>query len=271
MAVRPGRLRGVPVRALDALLRRQIRACGLIDVRGHHILASGLDAGSLVLDAGAHRGEFSGAILERFGCTVVALEPAPDLFAAIPERAGLVKLNRALAGGDGRRTLHLSQNPEAHSLEAGQAALEGGGKAVEVEACSLQALWVELGRPADLVKLDIEGAEIEALDAAPDELLRSIGQLSVEFHDFQPGHTRGAAVERIMRRLASLGFETLPLSRPFGHHADTLFLNRRVQPPSVAGRLLRVALRRLTLPLRRAVEWARTRASGASSLRFPYH
>lgn len=271
MAVRPGRLRGAPVRALDALLRWQIRACGLVDLRGHHILIATLDADSLVVDAGANRGEFSRAILDRLGCTVVALEPVPDLFDAIPERAGLVKRQRALAGASGRRVLHLSRNPEAHSLETRRAELEGGAGALEVEACTLQELWADLGRPADLVKLDIEGAEIEVLDAAPDDLLRSINQLSVEFHDFQPGAPRGTGIERIKRRLESLGFEILALSRPFGHHADTLFLNRRASHQPLAARVQRLALRRLTLPLRRAVEWARTRANGPSRSCFPYY
>jgi hypothetical protein len=35
-----------------------------------------------------------------------------------------------------------------------------------------------------VVKIDIEGAEWEALDAAPDELLASIPQLAMELHGF---------------------------------------------------------------------------------------
>jgi hypothetical protein len=78
--------------------------------------------------------------------------------------------------------------------------------------------------PVSLIKMDIEGAEVEVFDSLPDELLVSIPQISVEFHDFC-GITPGETVSRIATRLQALDFFYLRMSG-IGHQ-DTLFVNRR--------------------------------------------
>jgi hypothetical protein len=47
----------------------------------------------------------------------------------------------------------------------------------------------------DLLKADIEGAEISMLTACPDEVLGRIAQIGIEFHDFC-GITPAAEVYR---------------------------------------------------------------------------
>ena len=72
--------------------------------------------------------------------------------------------------------------------------------------------------------MDIEGAEVEVLDSLTDELLVSIPQISVEFHDFC-NLTPIDMVNRIATRLQTLGFYYLRMSGV--GHQDTLFVNRR--------------------------------------------
>jgi FkbM family methyltransferase len=261
-----GRLRGVPVRALDAVVAWQMRSAGLVSLRGHHVLASPLVASSVVLDAGAHRGEFGTQVFGRFGCRVVSLEPVPELFAAIPTGVGRSKIQAALAPADGVCTLHLSSNPEGHSLRPALAALEGSPGTIAVAARALPTLLSELGlSEIDLLKLDIEGAEIGVFDSLPDEVLRAIGQISVEFHDFLPGNADGPAILRIKGRLERLGFLTVQCTYALGHHADTLFINRERHPPSLVARMQHLALAAVTLPARRLVQTVLVRAHAARS------
>lgn len=77
-----------------------------------------------------------------------------------------------------------------------------------------------------MLKLDIEGAEIEFFDAA----LAGVGQITVEFHD-HCGMTPPAEVARVCRRLHGPGFRGLRSPWRENTH-DTLFAHRRILPGS---------------------------------------
>jgi hypothetical protein len=81
----------------------------------------------------------------------------------------------------------------------------------------------------DLLKMDIEGAEIEVLDSCSDDLLQSVSQMTVEFHDFN-GMASLEDVSRVVRRLKGLGFLCFVMSR--ATHDDVCFVNRNRCPIS---------------------------------------
>jgi hypothetical protein len=99
---------------------------------------------------------------------------------------------------------------------------------ITVEAVTLTDLVDDLGWDGiDLLKCDIEGAEVELLQKAPESLLRGIRQISVEFHDFI-GFTPRSDVEATIRRLEGLGFRSVRMSRV--GHQDTWMINRELCP-----------------------------------------
>ena len=61
---------------------------------------------------------------------------------------------------------------------------------MKVPAAELASVIRELGGRVDLVKLDVEGAEIDVLREANASDLNSCCQLTVEFHDRRPPLTR---------------------------------------------------------------------------------
>jgi len=71
--------------------------------------------------------------------------------------------------------------------------------------------------------MDIEGAEIAVFRGMSDELLKSIKQITVEFHDFIPEMNMEQDVLDIISRMKSLGFACIVFSRKT--HFDVLFLN----------------------------------------------
>src|SRR6185295_9298717 len=109
---------------------------------------------------------------------------------------------------------------------------------------------------ADLLKLDVEGAELAVLAATGDEALRRLGQITVEIHDFVPGFRDPHAISALKERLRHLGFTTVVLSWPASNHSDTLFLARHRLRLTLGQRFHLFLLRHLTLRLRRALHRA---------------
>jgi FkbM family methyltransferase len=196
----------------------------LLCVRGHHIWPAPLNGDSVIVDAGAHRGEFSAEIIKRFGsqCHLIEANPALAKQLSVPGAVSITEA--ALSARDGFADLHLAENPESSSLPS-KGAAPLATATVEVETITLATLMDRQGlKRIDLLKLDIEGAEFDLIDATPDDVLCRIDQLTVEFHDFQPRFRGRHLFEQAHRRLERLGFVGAVMS--FRTHGDVLFLNR---------------------------------------------
>jgi FkbM family methyltransferase len=193
----------------------------LASVRGHHIWPAPLTKDSVVVDAGAHRGEFSAEIIRRFGCQCHLVEANPRLVETLIVARAESITAAALDARDGRGMLHVSENPEATGLfDAGSATI-----GVEVETISLATLMQRLGiAKIDILKLDIEGAEFDLIASTPDQILQRINQITVEFHDFKPAFRGRGLFANARARLQSMGFDCCNLA--FRTHGDVLFLNR---------------------------------------------
>jgi FkbM family methyltransferase len=193
----------------------------LASVRGHHIWPAPLTKDSVVVDAGAHRGEFSAEIIRRFGCQCHLVEANPKLVETLIVARAESITPAALDAHDGRRMLHVSENPEATGLfDAGSATTS-----VEVETISLATLMQRLDiAKIDILKLDIEGAEFDLIASTPNQILQRISQITVEFHDFKPAFRGRGLFENARARLQSMGFDCCNLA--FRTHGDVLFLNR---------------------------------------------
>ena len=193
----------------------------LASVRGHHIWPAPLTKDSVVVDAGAHRGEFSAEIIRRFGCQCHLVEANPKLVETLIVAGAKSITPAALDAHDGRGMLHVSGNPEATGLfDAGSATTS-----VEVETISLATLMQRLGiAKVDILKLDIEGAEFDLIASTPDQILQRINQITVEFHDFKPAFRGRGLFENARVRLQAIGFDCCNMA--FRTHGDVLFLNR---------------------------------------------
>ncbi len=203
-------------------------ASPLVELRGHTFYPGLLPADAVVVDAGGNRGDFTREIAALGSCQVVVMEPVPELFAVIPDARHVRKLNRALGAEAQRCVFHVGRNPEANSMRPLRP--EELAATIEVEVTTLSDLMVsECLEQIDLLKLDIEGAEIDVLLHAPEALLAQIGQITAEFHAHTVELARSPAEElkrihAVVERLESLGFICLNRSAPF--FIDVLFVNR---------------------------------------------
>lgn len=197
-------------------------SAGRLDYIEHHTFLTGpLVPGSVVIDGGANIGAFASAMVGRFPCRVVAVEPHPKIFDAIPAHERIHKVACALGGSDGRRRLQFDANPEAARLN--DAAV---GEGVMTDVRRLETIFHENNvNEVALVKLDIEGSELEVLESLSDEVLGRIAQFAIEFHDFA-GYLTTPQVEAALAKLEQRGWTAIRFSRRF--YGDTLIVNRRL-------------------------------------------
>jgi FkbM family methyltransferase len=193
-------------------------------IHWHTIVPSLLVPDSHVLDLGGNLGSFASAIVDEFPCMCHAVEPDPELLACIPSHARIKKYGYAIAARRAPVVLHTGANRLGASIiDSSRETPDDSG--VMVEGIDLTTFIEQhVPGPISLIKMDIEGAEVEVIDSLSDQLLVSIPQISVEFHDFC-NLTPLETVLGIARRLESLGFYYLRMSGV--GHQDTLFVNRR--------------------------------------------
>lgn len=154
----------------------------------------GLGPGDVAIDAGANVGLFT-TILARSGATVYAFEPNPDAYAALvrntAEFPNVEPIHAAVTARPGRVRLYLhqwaAQDPVRWST--GSSLLEAKSNVsrtdfVEVEGVPLADFIRRIGGRVAILKMDVEGAEVEILNHLLDEGLHgAIGRAFVEVHD----------------------------------------------------------------------------------------
>lgn len=179
-----------------------------------------INGSSLVVDLGAYDGFFSHSIIDRFGCRVIALEAVPDLAARITRHEKLSVFQEAIAGKTG--LVGINQYEKRCASLSGAIANEERVSVTTVRTVSFHDLKAREGiDKVDLLKVDVEGAELGMFDSSTDEDLLACKQITVEFHDFLYPTTHDH-VEKVKQRLVSLGFSLVPFSF---NNTDVLFIN----------------------------------------------
>lgn len=197
-----------------------------LDRISQHSFLPRLVDGGLILDLGGNRGEFCGGIAKRYGWESTVVEPTPEL-ATYLRAQGFDVIEAAAGGSDGTATFTFDPAQELTGSILGTdvvSLLDRSAAVVEVPTLSLASLLA--GRFADLVKVDIEGAEIDLFLEADDATLLSVRQFTVEFHDYWYPELRGKT-ERVKQRLAGLGFWTM---RGTPNNKDILFVHPEYKP-----------------------------------------
>jgi FkbM family methyltransferase len=190
-------------------------------VEGHSFFPAPLTSGSTVVDLGMNRGAFSRWITANTDARVVGVEPVPALFEAMPALPRTTVLQAALSASSGSVELVLNEESCAALESTGLGEVQA--PRVAARAVTLEELLAQQGiETVDLLKVDIEGAELDVFSHAPAGVLRRCRQITCEFHNFlDPRLT--PKVRAIQRQLEILGFTTMTFSLD---DTDTLFLQR---------------------------------------------
>ena len=229
---------------------------GIRRFKEHSFFGTLLTKPAVVADFGAHRGEFFAALRSEYSISrALLVEANPALAESLKKTLGNQTnvLHAAVVGGNnkGPVVFTCSANPESSSIFREWAAGSGIADQVDVPAIDLSNVIRELGGRVDLVKLDIEGAEVGVLQAASASDLASCAQLTVEFHEKGPPLTP-RDVDRVCQRLRSEGYGVVNANWPYVN--DMLFVNLKSMPAAKRmGFRCRVALANALFIIRRAI------------------
>lgn len=199
---------------------------GMTSIESHHFFDDGLNENSVVVDLGAYKGAFSREMEERYACNIYAVEASPYSYAHTYSSSHVQKFNYAVCGSCEPIKFFIADNPEGNSIyEAHRDAAEAF---VETPGITLPAFMdVHHLQHIDVLKVDIEGAEIDLIRSMSDGDLQNIQQITMECHDFIKELEIAEAVEAMKSRLKSLGFRCIIFQYP---NKDVLFINQRNNP-----------------------------------------
>lgn len=181
-----------------------------------------LSEGDVAIDCGANVGEVSAKMVEK-GAKVYAFEPNPFAFEKLKERfkdtPNIVCINKGVWYKEDKIPLYFHQNnevnPERHSVSS--SILENKrnidkSNFVEIDLVDLNQFIKSFSTPVKLLKLDVEGAEIEILNHLLDHnSLNNIAQVLVETHETQMPELF-EPTNAIRNRIKKLGLKNINLN-----------------------------------------------------------
>lgn len=173
--------------------------------------------GETVLDLGGYCGLSSMTFADAVGPTgrVFSFEPDPDNFASFQKNLAaypypnITLVNKAIWGIP--KSLFFSCEGNMGSMVVD---IAGGNRdrLVEVEGTNLDSIARDFDLPkVDIVKMDIEGSEYEALDASHDFIEKNRARWMIEVHDEAPG--KRANFERVRRIFERHQYATYQIPR----------------------------------------------------------
>jgi FkbM family methyltransferase len=206
------------------------------DLLAAQVRILGRDSALSIVDAGAQQGQTTEEYVAAFpNCRVIALEPESANHAAAAERlapfGGRVELLRvALAGSDGTADLLRTSHSGAHSLlEVGDMrhydVLVDVLAPERIETVTLDRLCAQRGIVVlDVLKMDIQGGELMALQGAASLLARGAIRLIALEVAFQPLYRQQPMFWDLQAYLHGFGYSFQGLYDPKLHVANPAIL-----------------------------------------------
>jgi len=176
--------------------------------------------GAVVLDVGANLGAYTLLFAQWAGPTgrVFAFEPAPASLAGLRRHLELNGVNdrvevvaAAVSESSGSATFHVDRHGGASGLFT---ATDAESTPVAVDTTTLDRFCAGRRLRPDVIKIDVEGAELEVLRGGRETLVSPAVTTFVEFHP-AIWSARGVTARDVERELAELGFVAQPLDPSF--------------------------------------------------------
>ncbi|MFT4129080.1 FkbM family methyltransferase [Labrys sp. (in: a-proteobacteria)] len=176
--------------------------------------------GSLVIDCGANVGEVSEYFLSK-GMRVIAFEPDPVALIALISRLGSnLRLRiepKAVGGQAGRATLYQTSHAFAGNLDNTISSslvkrdIHGDASIENIEIVDLVQYIQSLEEKVRILKLDIEGYEVEVLESIIDSgIYKNIDLIIVETHE-RFSKVLEQKTDDLRRRISELGIRNINL------------------------------------------------------------
>ncbi len=222
---------------------KEAKAClkkaNLIEVE-YHTFFDNLKRDSVVLDLGGWKGNFTDYVHKNYGCEVHIAEPNIKYHEIEKKRFnGLnrVHVYKCAIGGETKLARFYPSPPEYPAEEKGSSLLPRSPYVnpniyYDVQEYSLYDFVRRAGlKNIDLIKMDIEGAEVDVFTSPKtQEVLNMCQSLTIEFHHRMPilaeAFIEKTIIEGIIQRLKDSGFRFVNFSRDI-EFIDCLFVKEQ--------------------------------------------
>jgi FkbM family methyltransferase len=197
---------------LDMAIPRQMMMYGHYEKYETELFKKLVKRGDVVVDIGAHIGHYTLIAADLVGedGKVFAFEPAPDNYAFLVKNVGVNRYNnvvtvqKAVSNRCGTTKLLLNLR------DTGQHAIHNGCEdrnSLVIETVTLDGFFEDKEKRIDIIKMDVEGAEMLVLQGMS-ELLKRNSDLKI-FTEFSATMLRRAnsSPEEYLRQLISYGFK----------------------------------------------------------------
>jgi FkbM family methyltransferase len=185
-------VRSGPAKGLTIVIRpreEKFYWAGTVEPGVQEALLADLRPGARFWDVGAHCGFFTSLASRLVGPEgeVVSFEPCDENRARLSETvrlndAGNVRIVPWALGASRGEALLQELESDQTSMKWGKVREDPEGKAIRVPQRTLDDCAGEL-EPPDLIKIDVEGAELEVLEGATELIASRSPAMIIEFHD----------------------------------------------------------------------------------------
>jgi len=171
---------------INSAISNNLQKADVQDHSSHYLLSSVLNRNSVIIDLGANKGEFYSLMSKKYGCYCFAVEASEALFNNLPPINKVKSYHFAIGKNNGSTKFYISKNAEANSLQSAISETWGVTASIMVEEKTLETFLADenIQLPVDVLKIDVEGAELDVLNNLPAAILSKIAQIPIEFHDF---------------------------------------------------------------------------------------
>jgi len=204
--------RGKPLRGLYSFIYRYIYplTLGFTEPGTATLIKKLLKEGMTFVDLGASKGIYTLLAAKIVGekGKVFAFEPAPDNFEILKRNVRRLKnvtvIQKAISNRTGTAQLFLSLSDSvSHRIYGAQ----DRRNSIEVETTTLDDFFKDKDCKIDLVKMDIEGAEMRALEGMEKVMKQNENLMLIT--EFYPRLLKlsGSSPEKLLRELTEYGFK----------------------------------------------------------------
>ena len=166
--------------ASDSGLCRGLILFGTREVDHKILLEKILKPGMTVLDIGANIGYYALMELDLIGSTgkLIAVEPSPSNLTILKKNlelnniSGVRIVNGAISDKSEKKDFYLAHQGNLNTFHAtGTGAKHLNGEVIEVESFTVPEIMKDEGQ-LDLIRMDVEGHEVEVLNGMYDEIIK---------------------------------------------------------------------------------------------------
>lgn len=192
-------------------------------INTHSAIYDALSEDSVVVDLGASQGAFSTQLKKKVNCFLHQVEANPELYKKLQVMDKTISYNLAISNSDSEVAFYVADHPSSSSLRSEKKS--NFSHEISIQCRSLITFVKENKiQNIDLLKIDVEGAEIDILMSIDKMLMDKISQISVEFHEKQFDTLKEISrINAVIKQMKSYGMFVINFTKP--RYANILIVN----------------------------------------------